>query len=134
MFVNYLNNLPFCLIGSIGSILIINSIAGKTFKKNLSYNAIIILIYTLLNCAIFTDSHTLFQIILSILVMTLCVKYIHDFSIISSLICSIFSIALLLFSKTIIYLIYMSVFSQMNNNIILIIINRKLYGGTGEKI
>lgn len=123
MFVNYLNNLPFCLIGSIGSILIINSLAGKKIKKNLSYNAIIILIYTLLNCAIFTDSHNLFQIILSILVMTLCVKYIHDFSIISSLICSIFSIALLLFPKTIIYLIYMSIFGQMNNNTILIIIN-----------
>lgn len=123
MFVNYLNNLPFCFIGSIGSILVINSLVGKSFKKNLLYNSIIILIYTLLNCVIFTDNNTIFQIILSILVMTLSVKYIHDFSIISSLISSIIAIILLIFSKMIMSISYISIFGKINNNFILLIMN-----------
>lgn len=101
MFVNYLSNLPFCLIGSIGSIFIANNFIKKSFRKNFSYNVIIILIYSLLNCGIFTEDYTAMQIILSVLTMTLSIKYIYDFSVVSSAILSITTIIILMFSKII---------------------------------
>lgn len=64
------------------------------------------------------------QIILSILIMTLGIKYIYDFSMVSSTILSIATIILLILSKTILAITYINYIEKINSNtIILLIIN-----------
>lgn len=124
MFVNYLNNLPYCLISTIGSIFIANTFINKSFKKNFSYNAIIILIYSLLNCGMCTKETNVVQIVLFILTMTLSIKYIYDFSMVSSSILSIVTIIVILLSKILISFPYFAYMNEVKlNKDYLLIIN-----------
>jgi len=91
-----------------GIVLIANNLVNKSFKENISYNLIIILIYSLLNCSIFIGNQNPFQLILSVLIMSLSIKYIYDFSIVSSIILSIITILFLILSKLILSLAYIN--------------------------
>lgn len=122
MFVEYISNLPFCLLGSVGIFLTVNSFINKSFKKNLSYNIIIILIYSFLNCGIFMDKASLLQSILSLLLMILTIKYIYDFSVVSSTILSIVTIIFLISSKTVLSIICINYMDLINSNYLILLL------------
>ena len=99
MFVDFVSKLPTAILGTIGVFWLVNSFVNKSFKKNLSYNVIVIIIYSLLNCGLFIDKTNLIQLLLSLLLMVLVIKCIYDISAVSSVILSIFTIVFLILSK-----------------------------------
>ena len=118
MFVDFVSKLPTAILGTIGVFWLVNSFVNKSFKKNLSYNVIVILIYSLLNCGLFIDKTNLIQLLLSLLLMVLVIKCIYDISAVSSIILSIFTIVFLILSKILLSTLFVNSMEIINGNLI----------------
>ena len=118
MFVDFVSKLPTAILGTIGVFWLVNSFVNKSFKKNLSYNVIVILIYSLLNCGLFIDKTNLIQLLLSLLLMVLVIKCIYDISAVSSVILSIFTIVFLILSKILLSTLFVNSMEIINGNLI----------------
>jgi len=100
MFMDCLYNLPYCLVGSIGSIIIAKSL----LKKSVSKNIIIILFYILINAFTYQENYAPLQTFLKCLALTLAIKKLFDVKISNAFITSVVIMIILIISEIILFL------------------------------
>lgn len=101
MFMSYLSNLPYCLVGAIGSVLVAKNLLKTNSHNSKLKNIIIILLYTLVNCFTFDADYVPLQSMIKCLTLTLVLKQYYGVKISTSLTTSVIIIILTILSELI---------------------------------
>lgn len=96
---DYLSSLPYCLVGSVGSILIAKNLLKMNSNNNKLKNIAIIILYTLINCVTFKDNYIPLQTMLKCVALTLTIQQYFGIKIPSAIATSITTIVILMISE-----------------------------------
>ena len=99
----YLRNLPYAVIGSIGSVLIAKNLLKENWDNSKYKNILIISIYILLNCIGYNETYMPLQTFIKCLTLTLVIRQLFYIKVSTSFISSVVVLIILMLSEIILF-------------------------------